>query len=37
MCEYCKTPGKILDVIEMEERLFVNLAGAYIQTSNAEE
>lgn len=36
MCEYCKIPGKTLDVIETEERIFVNLAGAYIQIFDEE-
>lgn len=36
MCEYCKTPGKTLGVIETEDRIFVNLTGAYIQIFNEE-
>ena len=31
MCEYCKTPGKTIDVIETENRIFVGMAGEYIQ------
>lgn len=31
MCEYCKTPGKTLDVIETENRIFVSMVGVYIQ------
>lgn len=34
MCEYCKTPGKTIDVIETENRIFVGMAGAYIQIFN---
>lgn len=36
MCEYCKMPEKTLDVIETEDRIFVNLAGAYIQVFDEE-
>lgn len=41
MCEYCKTPGKTIDVIEIdaieaEGQIFVNLAGAYIQIFDEE-
>lgn len=36
MCEYCKMPGKTLDVIETEDRIFVNLTGAYIQIFDEE-
>ena len=36
MCEYCKTPGKTLDVIETDNRIFVNLTGAYIQIFDEE-
>lgn len=36
MCEYCKTPGKTLDVIETKDRIFVGVAGAYIQIFNEE-
>lgn len=36
MCEYCKTPGKTLDVIETADRIFVNISGKYIQIFNEE-
>lgn len=36
MCEYCKTPGKTLGVIETENRMFVSIAGAYIQIFDEE-
>lgn len=36
MCEYCKTPGKTIDVIETENRIFVSMAGAYIQIFDEE-
>lgn len=36
MCEYCKVPGKILDVIETADRIIVNLAGSCIQIFDEE-
>ena len=36
MCEYCKTPGKMLDVIEAENRIFVSVEGAHIQIFDEE-
>lgn len=34
VCEYCKTPGKYLDVIDAEDRIFVGLTGECIQIFN---
>lgn len=31
MCEYCKTVGKEIGIIETDDRIFINLSGAYLQ------
>lgn len=30
-CDFCKIAGKLLDVIETDDRIFVGLSGAHIQ------
>lgn len=37
MCEYCKTPGKTLAVIEAADpRIFILIQGAYLQIFNED-
>ena len=37
MCEYCRTPGKTLAVIEeADPRIFISIQGAYLQIFNEE-
>lgn len=37
ICEYCKTPGKTLAVIEeADPRIFISIQGAYLQIFNED-
>ena len=35
-CEFCGSPGKSIGIIETDDRIFVGLAGAYIQVFDEE-
>lgn len=35
-CEYCGTPEKTIGIVETDDRIFVGLAGAYIQVFDEE-
>ena len=35
-CDFCKTPGQSIGIIEADDRIFVGLTGAYIQIFDEE-